>query len=359
MPTKQKRRAKKAPAQTPAAPAGNTSPEAVRDRSPSGSTAAGELPPASEVELHTGPIRRFEFHISAICDQKCTFCSEAVRMKTYQREPISYRDMIETLIRKRRDGCEHVTFTGGEPMIVPKFLDVLSAAKRLGYKTYATTDGSQLADPKFAAAAYPLFDELCISIHASNAALHDELGGAPGSFAKVQKAVENLERLGAGTYLFSNTVVVQRNLHDIEATVAMLAGWKPLRHLTISNLAPDGAALKNFDSLVPRLRDIGALVPKIAKIARAAGKKMRFFGVPLCFFGRDWDLPNDLHWTPRVTVERGTTDGKVGLHEIVSPHPGRLRAYSPKCKTCAVSDRCWGVFKKYLDHFGDEELVAL
>ncbi len=294
--------------------------------------------------------------MSSACDQRCPFCSESERMARYARDPISYGSIVRILIRERRRGFDHVTFTGGEPTLHPRFADVLRAAKRLGYRTYVTSDGTRFSDERFARETLPLLDEICLSIHGDRPAVHDPLVGSPGSFERLMRAVRLIEKASPRPYLLTNTVITRPNLDRIAATVRFLAGLGPVRHCTVSNLAPDGDGLKNFAALAVSLREIGALAPALAETARRAGVTVRVFGVPLCVLGERFDLPNDLHWAPRVTVERGRVDGRVGLQEIYSPHPGRLRFYAPRCRGCAWREGCFGVFKSYYDRFGDGEL---
>jgi MoaA/NifB/PqqE/SkfB family radical SAM enzyme len=250
-----------------------------------------------------------------------------------------------------------VTFTGGEPTLHPRFPDVLKAAKRLGYRTYITTDASRLANPGYAARVLPFLDEICVSIHADTAELQDMLAKSPGSFARVNAAFRNICAARPLPYLLTNTVITQLNIHRVVATVEWLSGLGFVRHCTLSNLAPDGDGLANFDKLACRLSDISGLARPISAISKRKGIVVRFFGVPLCILGKDWALPNDLHWSPRVTIERGMVDGRVGLHEIESANPGRMRFYSPKCASCQLRERaCFGIFNKYYERFGDEEL---
>jgi organic radical activating enzyme len=318
-------------------------------------------PPPSQVETHAGKtIERLEIHISSVCGQACVFCSESRRMETFQKHPISYESMIKTLIRKRQDGCKHVTFTGGEPTLYPHLPRVLKAAKKLGYRTYITTDASRLSQKNYASKVIPLLDEICISIHSNKAATHDILAKTPGSFKRVLAAFSHIATASPQPYLLTNTVLTRFNIDQISETVEFLAQSGIVRHCTISNLAPDGAGLKNFEKIACRLRQMTPLTKSLSDISRRTGIVVRFFGTPLCVLGNDWDLPNDLHWTPRVTVERGMVGGQVGLHEIFSPHPGRMRFYAPKCKNCSLREKsCFGVFRKYYNLYGEDELKPL
>lgn len=316
-------------------------------------------PPKSQVETHAGKIiERLEIHISSVCGQSCVFCSESRRMEAFASHPISYESMVKTLIRKRKDGCNHVTFTGGEPTLYPHLPKALQLAKKLGYRTYITTDASRLSQGDYASRTLPFLDEICISIHSYKAETHDALAKTPGSFKRVLSAFNHIAAASPQPYLLTNTVLTRFNIDQIVKTVEFLAQSGIVRHCTISNLAPDGAGLKNFEEISCRISQIRPLAQSLSDISKKMGIVVRFFGTPLCVLGDDWTLPNDLHWTPRVTIERGMVAGQVGLHEIFSPHPGRMRFYAPKCANCSLREKsCFGIFRKYYNLYGEEELA--
>lgn len=301
-------------------------------------------------------IERLELHLP-LCDQRCLFCSESGRFKAYARYQISYASIIRTLARKRRDGCVHITFTGGEWTVWPRFPEVLRAAKRIGYRTYLVTNGSRLSRPEYAREIIPYLDDVCLSIHSDTPQVHDILARSPGSFSRVMAALWQIARFSPRPNLFTNTIVSRLNLSRIIGTVEMLAGLGFVRHCTISNLVPDGAALENFLDVIPRLTEIADLAGPLNEISRRTGVEIRFSAMPVCLLGERWDMPNDLYWSPSVTVERDMVGGRVGLREIQNPNPGRMRFYAPKCANCGLREKfCFGIFKTYYERYGDAEL---
>ncbi|MBI3288381.1 MAG: radical SAM protein [Elusimicrobia bacterium] len=305
------------------------------------------------------PIKRLEFHMSYKCNSHCIFCSESVRMAKYEDSPVTFAEMIRTVTRKRREGCVHITFVGGEPTIHPRFLDLLAATKRLGYSTLLITNGVRLASPDFCAKALPLLDEIVFSVHGHTPQLHDALARSPGSFLKVTSALKNIETFEKRPFVLTNTVVTRHNLGELPRIIEFLASFEAVRHCLVSNLAPDGSALKDYAEQAVRVGDIGALAPELAAIARARGVALRFFGMPLCVLGPQWRLSNDLHWDSRTNVERATVDGKATLEDTWNYTPQRMRHFPSECEGCVMKGKCWGVFKTYFDRFGGDELRAL
>lgn len=303
------------------------------------------------------PPRRLELHLSYACGQRCAFCSESRRMARWRKAPLWGEEVADVLLSRRRAGFEHVTFTGGEPTAHPLLPAALAAARRLGYKTYLTTNGGRFAEEAYARKVLPLVDELCLSVHGPDAGVHDDSTGTPGSFDRAMKALDHVERHGTGTFLLSNTVATRRNWDALEATLALLRSRPKFGHCLVSNVAPEGRAARAYRDLAVPLKAWRERVPALARPFAGTGTALRFFGLPLCALGGREELSNDLHFSPRVTVERRAVDGRPGLAGIASRDAGRGRRKAAACRSCADGGACAGVFERYLSEFGAGELA--
>ena len=127
-------------------------------------------------------------------------------MARWRRFPLKGREISAVLLRRRREGFDHVTFTGGEPTAQPLLPAALRAARRLGFRTYLTTNGGLFAERSYARTVLPLVDELCLSIHGPDAQVHDASTRTPGSFARATQAFDNIQRYGERVFILTNTV---------------------------------------------------------------------------------------------------------------------------------------------------------
>ncbi len=270
-------------------------------------------------------------------------------------------EFLETMLaRVAAAGIRHVTFTGGEPTLHPRFVEILAAAKALALTTYVGTSGTMLARPAFAARAAPLLDEVSLSVHGPVAGVHDGLVGRPGAFAQARDAIANVHRFHPGAALMANVVVVRPNLRVVADTLAVLAGWG-VRQVLVSNVAPEGAAARDYEQLAVPLDLLRREIPGITAAACEHGLILRFFGVPLCILGREAMVQsNDLHWTARATMERAAASGGgVRLVTTIQRHPTRRRVHPERCRGCPARRMCGGVFSAYARRFGDGELRPL
>ncbi len=303
-------------------------------------------------------MRRLELHVTYHCPERCVFCSEDGRMREFNKFPVTFERVATVLRREASRGVEAVHFTGGEPTIHPRFIDILRLAKKLGMRTSIGTIGTRLADPEWAAAALPHLDEALFSLHGPDASVHDALAGRRGSFVQVNTAMENASRLTADRSgrpfgLFVNTVLTPLNLEHL-VQITQLARTSGASLQILSNLTPEGAGEVRYDALAVPLSRLGEQVPRLVEAAGAM--VLRFFGVPMCILGPYAMFSNDLHWNPRVTVEWAALPGKVSFEGVYSWTPARRREQAAPCAACKWRGVCAGVFSTYLSRFGANEL---
>lgn len=281
-------------------------------------------------------------------------------MAAFQKHPVSLKEVARVLALKRKEGFCHVTFTGGEPTIYPRFWNVLRCARKIGYKTYITTNGNTLGAKKQAERLLPHLDEICLSVHGPNAEVHDRATGDGGSFKLVHRALNHLEAYSGNIYVLINFVVTTANVAYLPQTLDYVSRFKKVRHFLVSNLASEGGGRHHYRELAVPLSRIAQEVPALARIADAGGIVLRFFGIPACVLGDHKDCSNDFYWSPRATIERGVDgQGRVGLVEIQGWTPTRGRTQTEKCKPCIYRRSCPGIFAKYHQEFGDGELKPI
>ncbi len=303
------------------------------------------------------PARRLELHLSYACGQSCAFCSESARMAKWRHAPLRGSEISAVLLARRKAGFSHVTFTGGEPTAHVLLPAALAAARQLGFNTYLTTNGGRFAEEAYAAEVLPLVDELCLSVHGPDAGTHDAAAGTPGSFARATQALENIERHGDRVYLLTNTVVTRRNWDRVPETLAFLTSRPKVRHVLLSNVAPEGRAASAYGSLAVPLSSWRERLPELARPFEDGRVVLRLFGLPLCVLGGRDDLSNDAHFSPRVTVERRALRGLPSLVSITSRDASRRRSKPLACRSCEARGDCAGVFDRYLAAFGSGELA--
>ncbi len=301
-------------------------------------------------------MERLELHLTYTCPEACAFCSEDHRMRSFSSFTVTFARAATVLRNHAAHGVRSVHFTGGEPTIHPRFIDLLTLAKKLGLRTSVGTIGTMLAREDFAREAVPVLDDALFSLHGPDPATHDALTGREGSWEQVTRAIRTCLARRPDFGAAVNTVVTRSNLEQLPETAA-LAAFLGARLLVVSNTTPEGAALDRYEALVPRLADLARVLPRVPLAAAPA--IVRFFGVPMCLLGEHMMLSNDLHWDPRGTVEWVSEPGAVRLADIFTWGPGRKRVHVPACEGCGRRGLCAGVFDRYAELWPVPELRSL
>lgn len=101
--------------------------------------------------------------------------------------------LIRFLKEAADEGYGVVAFSGGEPFLYPDFAAVLEAAKALGLRRLAVTNGTVLAGAR--AAALGLLDLVAVSVDGRED-VHNRIRRSPTAFARMVKGLDVVRRAG-------------------------------------------------------------------------------------------------------------------------------------------------------------------
>ena len=272
------------------------------------------------------------------CNQSCRFCFVSTHL------PGADDAAIESAIRHAAARDHKINLTGGEPTLHPRLTDFVRLAKSLSQRpVILQTNAVRLADPErvreLVAAG---LDEVFVSLHGASAAVSDGVTGAPGTFDKTVRGIDQLVAQGLQVQL--NFVICQANLHELPAWVALLAARWPRVFANVSFVAPSTDVVPREHALVPRYTEVLPALAEAVALAEAHGLTLGGFesmcGVPLCLVPRALDRSFAL----------GELESGLDAGEFVKP---------AACGRCALSTRCHGVRRGYVDLHGTGELAPV
>lgn len=243
-----------------------------------------ELPVLSEVAL------------TYRCNLRCRFCYAGCGCHREAESPeLATADVKRVLDAIRNEAqVPSVSFTGGEPTLRADLPELVRyAAADLGLRVNLISNGT-LIDAGLAARLREAgLASAQVSLEAPDAARHDALTGAVGSFARSVAAVGHLRE--AGIRVHTNTTLNRENLAAAERMpwfVRELGLERFSMNLVIPAGNAAGAAAGAALPLAPVARDINvryselvALLPAIAEQARRAGVEFMWYSpTPVCVF---------------------------------------------------------------------------
>jgi molybdenum cofactor biosynthesis enzyme MoaA len=290
------------------------------------------------------------------CNNNCVFCIDADKRALPEK---TTGQLLKEVLKAKHKGAYILEIIGGEATIRPDFIRIVAAAKKLGIpQVTCATNGRVFADP---AAAKKIMasgiDSVIFSVHGPDAATHDALTRAPGSFAQLKKGMRNLRALGFGR-ISGNTTVVRQNM----------AALPRLAEFYIKNRVPNveyifvdpnyGGARNDFKALVPRISKAAPYMRRALALGRAAGLdqwKVRY--VPLCHFKDCLGQISEINERELFLTEHWAPDFKNA--DAIGSRAAVGRRKTARCRGCRLFSACEGIWVEYLKNFGDSELKAV
>ncbi|HZT33788.1 MAG TPA: radical SAM protein [Bryobacteraceae bacterium] len=167
--------------------------------------------------LHTSHTGLANIDLTNRCNLTCPVCFANANAAGYLYEPDfeQVRGMLQALRDERPVAGRIVQFSGGEPTIYPRFLDVLRLAREMGFShLQAATNGIKFTNLEFACQAkeaglhtlYLQFDGVCDEVYRRTR-------GEP-LWEKKLKCIENVRRAGL-KIVFVPTIVKGVNDHQV------------------------------------------------------------------------------------------------------------------------------------------------
>jgi radical S-adenosyl methionine domain-containing protein 2 len=178
----------------------------------------------------TSPVKSVNWHFTSRCNYHCTFCCK----RNLDGDLTSIDEAERVLNHLIRLGIDKINFVGGEPFCHPLINDLIIMAKRAGFTTSVTTNGSLLTDKRLALLKGYL-DWVGLSIDSPSEDVEKTLGRGDG--AHVGRAVQIASQIKKfGMKLKINTTVTRLNIaEDMRSFISSISPdrWKVFQFLHV------------------------------------------------------------------------------------------------------------------------------
>lgn len=284
------------------------------------------------------------------CPNNCVFCTNRpVRIKE---RPLP--KMLAFLKKAARSGKTNLELSAMEPTMYKDLPIVVSKAKEFGFTLiHVITNGQRISDKKF---LKDLIDrgvnKITVSLHSHREDIENEITNNPTNFKNKIQGIKNIVALQKTTdiALYINTVINTYNYHYLADIVRFLAGLGVKRHnIYFPHIL--GNARKNFETVVPRYKDIKAYLEYARAAALECGVNCSIMNVPQCILG------NVNHRDYFKDYFSATTEAKNGKKFARIDYEGKTK--TKKCKQCIHFDNCDGVSKEYAKLRGWDEFAPV
>ena len=286
----------------------------------------------------------FVANIARSCNNNCVFCMEGRVRSTSEFTLEKFRKIVE----------EHdiIDFSSGEPTTNPSLARYVALAKAAGFRSIEmTTNGRMLSVPGFAEKlAGAGMNHFKISIHGSTPFLHDALTRTPGSFEQaiggLKKVLEIKRQYGLEADVL--TTMVKQNFKDLPGMVGLFSKFD-IDRWNINIFDPSGTVEDRAETLLPRYSEVEK---SFHEVMEAKGVELMRKGtevsisIPACIL-RD-KLKKYYSNYEEIVMEKNDVPRKQPVR--------RGRSFLPACGKCRARHVCDGIWKKYLELYGGEEI---
>lgn len=229
------------------------------------------------------PLNQLYFYLTEGCNLACRHCWLAPALdRDGTRRPVLPVELFERAIREARPlGLTRVKLTGGEPLLHPRFAELLAVTRAEEVGVTIETNGVLCTPETAQAIAAAKAPFVSVSIDGADAQTHDWLRGVPGAFDKACRAVRLLAEQKLGPQIIMT--LVRRNAGQIEAMM-QLAEELGARSLKFNLVQPTARGEKlHADGTALPVSELVALGRRVENVLAPASKLELVFDHPPAF----------------------------------------------------------------------------
>jgi len=237
------------------------------------------------IDLHGRNINKLRISLTEVCNMACTYC--VTSLSDHRRIPDELStDQMLRLVRmlKEHAGIEKVRLTGGEPLLYPNLIPVISGIREMGIGNIGMTTNGQLLAKKVKA----LVEAGLQNVNLSLDSLEPEKFKRLGRVGKLHKTLEGIEEcMKIGLRVKVNMVVVKGENED-EIVKMLEYGVRlgvEIRYLELMEMGPlykiDDFKLVTMHEILERISTRYTVQPVSAEVDSTS---LRYW-VPGGYFG--------------------------------------------------------------------------
>ena len=294
-------------------------------------------------------MKKADIKIGFLCNNNCRFCVQASKRKYGNRST----NEIKKILKKASRDYQIAVFTGGEPTIRKDIFELVSYAKKLGFKIIQIqSNGRMFAYRDFCQKIIKAgANEFALALHGHIPQLHNYLTNSRGSFEQTCLGIKNLKKMNQNVIM--NTVITKPNYRHLPEVAKLFINLR-VDQYQFAFVHALGNAFQNFDSIVPRKSLVQPYLKQGLKLGIKAGIKVMTEAMPFCFMeGYEHYLAENVMPDMKI-YDFGLT---VENFEKARRREGKTKG--PQCRQCRYSSQCEGSWREYPAKFGWKEFKPI
>lgn len=300
----------------------------------------------------------FELFLNYACQAKCAFCYNPPITDELLRRELSFAQAAASLYAAAKGGAKRLNMHGGEVTLRDDLLKIVRLARKVGFEQITlVTNGVKLGEARYARALVAAgVTHVRMSLHAPDAATHDEIVVIPGALERALKGVAHLRKLDIPVGL--NFVLVRANAAKLPAFLRRFVVEDKFDDVIVYFPHERGMMALNAQEIGLTYEQVRRPLLESAALLDEAGKlsALLIANLPPCAAPELADLLLD--WE-KDGAEAAAMIGPEGRATDIKAMKDKQKLSMQACGSCVLKDRCRGVEGEYLKRFGDGEFRAL
>lgn len=335
--------------------------------------------------------RRFVLQAGFSCNARCRFCYYRESLKKGTVRDYTTKEVKAKLREGRRLGKNMVDISGGEPTIRQDIFEIISYARKIGYKKVCIlTNGIRMADKSFCDKLIKAgMNDILFSVHSPVEKDHDWLIQVKGSYKKIISALKYLSTK-KGVEIRINSTISNFNYKTVNKLFTLTKPYKPSA-VNILILNPSNETLQGTDEGVG-IADYNKVSAEVSKAINKHKSNFKIINVrwlPFCLLkGHEerirtmWQkMYEDEEWDPYMNIKYNKGMFAVIasflagclLYPFKTPKYGKRNFYTlfneiittfrgmyyykhlKECKKCSIRRICPGMPGDYIRKFGENK----
>ncbi|MGE0322418.1 MAG: radical SAM protein [Polyangiaceae bacterium] len=308
------------------------------------------------------PKTQVEIQLGHMCNNRCVFCVSGQQTAFGRARPLPFEPLLTSVRDAYAKGHRKLTLLGGEPTLQPAFKDVVAEAVQLGFEEVVIfTNGVKTAREGFLEEILALaprrgFFTWRISIQGANQDSHERTTRKPGSFARILRTMDSLK--ARNERITVNMCVVGSNFASVDEFPALVSRYD-VKQLHLDMVRPMDAGERTDEEFAEMMPTYTEMVGPLSRLCRGVPDDfdLNIGNLPFCFAP---DLARWIHHDGEAT-ETIAVDGERDLSRPWDKYfvKRRDKFKPPQCERCAFEPRCSGIFQKYAELHGTDEVVPV
>lgn len=218
--------------------------------------------------------------LTALCNQKCSYCYNGWREDAGKSTGSADGQLLLQRLQRifRSWDVEHVTLTGGEPLLHPQLFDVLELCLRHGVGAQIISNGGMVTEAIAERLAEHALRFVQVTLNGPSAALHEQHVG-PGHFEKTLRGIRLLRERGVP--VVGCVVVTRLNARHVAETFELFRSLG-IEHIAFSRFSPAGYAVSQVAELLPSRGDLLAALEQAHAHAERGLRVSSTMPIPPC-----------------------------------------------------------------------------